>query len=124
MQNSNKHSAAARWTLAGLLMATLGVVMQILAGASYPTVPPVFFILLIPAGLLAFGSWKWRAVPAIIAGLFLTFGLFASGASARLIVSNNISDTSGLWLQTIAVLVAVAAGIVATVRNYSTRTNS
>jgi hypothetical protein len=110
--------------VAALVVAAIGVVVQIAAGYPYPTVPPVFFILLIPAGLIAFGRWRWAPVPAVLAGLFLTFGLFASGESGRLFDLSNPGDSIGLWVQTLAVLVATAASIAATVQNYQSRTTS
>ena len=106
-------------TLAALVVAAVGVVIQIAAGHPYPTVPPVFFILLIPAALLAFGRWRWAPVPAVLAGLFLTIGLFASGASGRLFDLTNPADSLGIWIQTLAVLAATAAAIVSTIQNYT-----
>lgn len=108
-----------RITIASLVIATVGVVIQIVSGANYPAVPPVFFILLIPAGLIAFGRWRWTTVTAVVAGLFLTVGLFASGASRRLVEPNQVGDTVGLWIQMLAVIVATVSGMIATVQNYT-----
>jgi len=105
-------------TVAALVVAAVGVVIQIAAGRPYPTVPPVFFILLIPAGVLAFGRWRWAPIPAILAGVFLTFGLFASGEAGRLFDQRNAGDSLGFWVQMLAVLVATPAAIVATAQNY------
>jgi hypothetical protein len=55
-----------------LVVAAAGVVLQIVSGADYPLVPPVFFILLIPAGLIAFRRWRWTPITAVLGGLFLT----------------------------------------------------
>jgi hypothetical protein len=118
MNSRNPLSVANKLTVAALVVAAIGVVIQILAGHPYPTVPPVFFILLIPAGLIAFGRWRWTPVTAILAGVFLTFGLFASGEAGRLFDLSNPGDSLGLWIQTLAVLVATASAIVATVQNY------
>jgi len=101
-----------------LVIAAVGVVIQIASGANYPTVPPVFFILLIPAGLVALGRWRWAPIIAVLGGVFLTIGLFRSGASARLVDFNRAGVASGLWIQALAVMVAVAAGLIATVQNY------
>lgn len=111
-------SSGEKLTVAALVVAAFGVVIQIAAGHPYPTVPPVFFILLIPAALVAFGRWRWAPVPAVLAGMFLTFGLFASGESGRLFGLSNPGDSVGLWIQTLAVLVATAAAITASVQNY------
>jgi hypothetical protein len=107
-----------KYTVAGLLIATVGVVIQILSGAPYPTIPPVFFILLIPAALIAFARLRWAPVIAVLGGLFLTLGLFSSGASTRLIHSNKPEDSIGLWIQMLAVFFACVTGIIATVHNY------
>jgi hypothetical protein len=101
-----------------LIVAAAGVVIQIVSGHDYPPVPPVFFILLIPAALIAFGRWRWTPAIAVLAGLFLTFGLFASGASHRLFDPSRLGDSAGLWVQMLAVIVAVIAGVIATVHNY------
>jgi hypothetical protein len=93
-----------------------------MSGANYPTVPPVFFILLIPAALIAFGRWRWTPVIAVLAGLFLTFGLFASGESRRLLDPSRPGDSVGLWVQMLAVIVAAVAGIITTIHNYRSRT--
>jgi Domain of unknown function (DUF4383) len=54
---------AGRTTAVALIVAALGVVLQILGGADYPAVPPVLFILLAPAALVAFGPWWWTPIP-------------------------------------------------------------
>jgi hypothetical protein len=112
---------AGRITIASLIVASFGVVIQIASGAHYPRVPPVFFILLIPAGLIVFGRWRWTPVSAVLAGLFLILGFFASGKSRRLIDTISVGDSVGLWVQMLAVLVAVVAGIIATIYNYRSR---
>jgi hypothetical protein len=113
---------AGKLTVASLVVATAGVVIQIISGANYPTVPPVFFILLIPAGLIAFGSWRWTPVTAVLASLFLIFGLFASGESRRLLDPNRPGDSVGLWVQMLAVIVAAVAGTITTIHNHRSRT--
>ena len=123
MNSRGPLSLGEKLTVAALVVAAIGVVIQIAAGHPYPIVPPVFFILLIPATLIAFGRWRWAPVPAVLAGVFLTFGLFASGESGRLFDLSNPGDSVGLWIQTLAVLVATAAAITSTARNYLGRTS-
>jgi hypothetical protein len=87
----------------------------------------VFFILLIPAALIALGRLRWAPAIAALAGLFLTFGLFASGESARLFDrgrSGNPGDSIGLWIQMLAVIAATVAGISAAIRNNQARTKA
>ena len=114
-------SPASKLTVAALLVSAAGVVIQIISGVDYPTIPPVFFILLIPAALIAFGPWRWTPSIAVIASAFLTVGLFGSGTSTRLFNWSLIGGPGGsvgLWIQMLAVVVAGVAAVVATVQNY------
>src|SRR4029453_1538060 len=67
-------SVAGRLIVVGSVVAAGGVVIQIASGAAYPQVPPVFFILLIPAGLVAFGRWGGAPVIAALGGVFFPTG--------------------------------------------------
>jgi hypothetical protein len=98
-------------------LAAVGVAIQIAAGAPYPTVPPACSILLIPAGLISAGRWWWAPILAVVAGLFLTFGLFAAGETGRLTDPKSLADSFGLWTQTVAVLVTILSGSLATRTN-------
>jgi hypothetical protein len=115
-------SSAATATVAALIVATAGVIVQIVAGVDFPTVPPVLFILLIPAVLVYVGHrWWWSAIPAVLAGLFLTVGLFLSGESVRLFDMNlpgGAGGSTGLWVQTLAVAVAAVTGAITTAQRY------
>jgi hypothetical protein len=115
-------SPAGKLMVIGLVTAAAGVIIQIASGHHYPKVPPVFFILLIPAGLLVFGRWRWTPIIVVLAGLFLVMGLFGSGAYVRLFTTANFGDFAGLWIQTIADVIAAMAGIVAIIQNYFIRT--
>jgi hypothetical protein len=52
-------SPAAGFTVAGLVVAAAGIVIQIASGAEYPTIPPGLIILLAAAGLVALAT-RWR----------------------------------------------------------------
>ena len=106
----------------GLITATAGVIIQIVSGVPYPKVPPVFFIQLIPAGLVVFGKWRWTPIVVIIGTLFLTVGLFTSGASVRLTDFRNTGGSVGLWIQTLGNLAALFTGVATMIRSYSLRT--
>ncbi|HEV2478929.1 MAG TPA: hypothetical protein VGS79_04670 [Puia sp.] len=121
MKQRPRLSSAAKWTTIGLVTAAIGVAAQIIAGHPYPRVPPVFFILLIPAGLVLFGRWRWTSIIIALAGLFLFQGLFASGAYVRLYTPGNLGDSVGLWIQTIGVIIATIASIIAIIQNYFIR---
>jgi hypothetical protein len=114
-------SPAGKATVVALITAAVGVAIQIAAGAPYPTVPPVFFILLIPSGLIAMGRWWWAPIPAVLAGMFLTIGLFAAGEAGRLVDPTSVADSFGLWMQMVAVLAAMVSGALATRTNLRRR---
>lgn len=115
-------SPTRKWIMLGLFSAATGVIIQIVSGHHYPTVPPVFFILLIPAGLVVFGRWRWTSIIVALAGLFLVQGLFASGAYVRLFSTANFGDCIGLWVQTIGDIIATIASVIAVFQNYFIRT--
>ena len=114
-------SPAGKATVVALITAAVGVAIQIAAGAPYPTVPPVFFILLIPSGLIAMGRWWWAPIPAVLGGMFLIIGLFAAGETGRLVHPTSVADSFGLWMQMVAVLAATASGALATRTNLRRR---
>jgi hypothetical protein len=116
-------SPAGKLTVVGLLIAAVGVAIQIAAGAQYPTVPPAFFILLVPAALIGLGRWWWTPMFAVVSGLFLTVGLFAAGETGRLTNPKSLADSLGLWTQTVAVLMATVGGVLATSANLRRRSS-
>jgi hypothetical protein len=122
MKEKSALSFAGKITVISLIAAAAGVVIQIISGADYPKVPPVFFILLTPAGLIAFTRWRWTPVIAIVGGLFLVFGLFASGTVARLFNFTRFGVSAGLWIQMLGVTIAIIAGIINIAKNYRIRT--
>jgi hypothetical protein len=115
-------SPAGKIIAAGLFTAAAGVIIQIISGHPYPKVPPVFFILLIPACLVIFVRRRWTPIITIVGGLFLINGLFTSGAYVRLLTLTNAGDSIGLWIQTIGVVAATIAGIAAVIQNYRVET--
>lgn len=121
MNKQTPLSVASKLTAVVLVAGAAGVVIQIVSGVDFPTIPPVFFILLIPAGLIVFGRWRWTPAIAVLAGLFLTIGLFLSGESVRLLDLGQFGAFIGLWLQFLASFVTVVAGIVATIQNFRAR---
>jgi len=122
MKEKSQLSATRKITIISLFAAVVGVLIQIVFGADYPNVPPVFFILLIPAGLIAFSRWRWSPATATLGGLFLIFGLFLSGTSAKLFNLTQLGVSAGLWMQMLGVVIASITGIMATVKNYRIRT--
>ena len=118
MKRKNPLGFTSKLTAIGLAVAALGVIIQIAAGADYPTVPPVFFILLVPALLILALRWRATLVIAILAGLFLTFGLFASGEFQRLTNPRALADTIGLWIQMLAIIFAIVTASISLIFGY------
>lgn len=112
---------ASQLTVAALLVAASGFVIQIVSGVDVPTVPPGLVILLVAAALVAFAPWRWMPVVGVVVGLFLLVGFFASGAVGSLLEPSELGVFLGAWVQFLAVIVAVVAGIVAVGQNYRTR---
>jgi hypothetical protein len=108
-------------TVAALLVAAAGFVIQIVSGVDVPTVPPGLVILLVAAALVAFAPWRWMPIVGVVVGLFLLVGFFASGAVVSLLEPSQLGVFLGAWVQFLAVTVAVVTGIVAVSRNYRTR---
>jgi hypothetical protein len=110
---------AARLTVVSLVAAAAGVAIMTTSGVGFQTeIPPGLFILLVPAGLMVFGRWRWTPAVATLAGLFIFISYFPSGAVVRLLEPGPPQAFIGLWLQFLASLVAAIAGTAATVRGY------
>jgi hypothetical protein len=122
MTQRSSLSLASKLTVAALLVAAAGIVIQIISGVDFPTVPPGLIILLVAAGLVAFGPWRWTPVVGTVLGLWLLIGFSLSGEAGRLLDPGQFGGFVGLWIQFLAVIVSVVAGTVATIQNY--RTNS
>jgi hypothetical protein len=122
MTQRSSLSLASKLTVAALLVAAAGIVIQIISGINFPTVPPGLIILLVAAGLVAFGPWRWTPVVGTVLGLWLLIGFSLSGEAGRLLDPGQFGGFVGLWIQFLAVIVSVVAGTVATIQNY--RTNS
>ena len=121
MKQRSSLPPASKLTVAALLVAAAGFVIQIVSGVDVPTVPPGLVIMLVAAGLVAFGPWRWTPVVGVIVGLFLLVGFFASAAVGSLLDPSRLGVFVGAWVQFLAVILAVVAGIFATVQNYRSR---
>ena len=118
MKQPSLLSPTGRLTVAGLLVAALGFAIQIFSGVEVPTIPPGLVMLLVSAVLVAFLPWRWAPVVGALVGLFLFVGFFASGAVAVLLDPSRPGVLVGAWVQFLALIVAVVAGVMATTRNY------
>jgi hypothetical protein len=121
MNQRNSLFSSGKLTVAALLVAAVGLVIQIVSGVDFPTIPPGLVILLMVAGVVAFGPWRWTPAIGAALGLFLLIGFFASGSVGSLLEPSQFGVSVGAWVQFLAVNVAVVAGIVATIQSYWTR---
>lgn len=113
-------SAAGKLTVAGLVTAAAGIVLQIASGAEYPTVPPGLIILLAAAGLVALATrWRWTIIVGVIVSLFLLVGgALAPQARGQLGDPRQVGVFIGTLLQLLALVIALVAGVVATRQSY------
>lgn len=81
MNQRNTLTLNGKVTVAALLLAAAGFVIQIVSGVDVPPVPPGLIILLVAAALVAFGPWRWTPVVAIVVGFF--FRSNAAGSKAQ-----------------------------------------
>ena len=122
MNQQDSLSFSSKVTVAALVGAALGFVIQIAFGVEVPTIPPGLVILLVASGLVAFGPWRWVPVAGVVVGLFLLVGFFASGAIVALLDPGRFGVFIGVCIQFLSVIVAIIAGIAATVQNYRSQT--
>jgi hypothetical protein len=88
--------------------------VQIIAGANYPTVPPGLIIVLVAATLVLFLPWRWAPLIGVLIGGFLFFGgVKAAGSRYDLTHPGHPGVFVGIWIEMLALAVAVIAGIAA-----------
>ena len=118
MNQRSSLSPASKLTVAALLIAAAGFLIQIVSGVEFPTVPLGLVILLAAAAVVALLSWRWIPIVGAAVGLFLLLGFFASGAVSNLLDPSRLGVFIGAWIQFLAVIVAALAGIAATIQSY------
>jgi hypothetical protein len=122
MNRRSPLSTTGKLTVAAILVAAGGFVLQMVSGVtSTPTVPPGLLALLVAAGLVALLRWWWMPVVGAFAGLFNLIAFVAIGAVGRLLELSPLSSFVGAWIMFLALIVASVAGIVATIQNYRTK---
>jgi hypothetical protein len=119
-------SPAASLTVAGLVVAAAGIVIQIASGANYPTIPPGLLVLLAAAGLVALATrWRWTIILGVIVSLFLLVGgSLAPQARQQLGNPSQAGVFIGTVIQLLALVVALVAGVAATRQRYRTQTRA
>lgn len=107
-------SRPARTEAAALAVAAAGIIIQIIGGVKYGAFPPGLFILLAAAALVAFLPWRWVPLIGVLVGAFMIFGAAAASTGRYdLTHPGHPGAFIGTWIQLIAVVVAVVAGVMA-----------
>lgn len=101
-----------------LLTGAVGIYVQILGGnvPGYPAIAPGVLVFLGGAAITWFVPLRVAPIAAVLVALFMIIGLFAADQATRLTEVEAVWDTIGLWIQMIAVVVALVAGVVAIAR--------
>jgi hypothetical protein len=110
-------SAVAKVTVAALLVAAVGSVLQVASGVTRaPTIPPGLVAIVVAAGLVAFWRAPWTSVAATAAGLFNLVVFVVVGGAVRLVEPNPSAAFVGAWLMVPGLIVASVTGITGAVR--------
>jgi hypothetical protein len=95
-----------------MLVAVVGIVIQIASGVDYPTIPPGPIILLVATAIVALGRWRWSPIVGVIVPAFLLVGGAIAGvANDELWNLDEPGQFFGLLVQTIGVITALIGGI-------------
>jgi hypothetical protein len=106
----------ARTTIATAAVAAsgAGIIVQIAAHVTYPTVPPGLIIVAVAAAITGLVRSRWAPLAAVVSGAgTLVGGLANSGWRDRLSGIGGLAQISGTWLQVAAGAVALVAGVAA-----------
>jgi len=115
---------ATKLTIGALLVAAAGIPLQYLSGVGdFPTIPPGPIVLTILAGIIAFAPWRWIPNLGSVMDISLIVGFFLNESVDRLTDVTPILGFIGLWIQAAGVVVAIAAGVMATLGNYRGETD-
>lgn len=118
MSQFTRKPFATKLTVGALLAAAAGILLQYLSGVGdFPTIPPGPIILTILAGIIAFAPWRWIPILGSVMGISLIVGFFLNESVDRLTDVSPMLGLIGLWIQASGVVVAIAAGVMATLGN-------
>lgn len=121
----NQRSSMTKLTVGALLTAAVGVFLQYLSGVGdFPTIPPGPVVLTVLAAIVAFMPWRWTPILGTLMGISLIFGFFQNESVGRFSDLTPLLGFLGLWIQVVGVIVAIVAGVLATVRNYQDQSTS
>ena len=111
-------------TLTGLLVTAAGIAILYVSGGEMPVVPPGFVMLLIAAGLVAWGPWRWTPIAGIVAALAEAGGFFGSGSAANLFDLGEVGIFAGTWVRLVGIVLALVYSIVATKLAFTKKTGA
>src|SRR5918996_6238096 len=133
MPEYRKLSGERAVTVVGLVARGAGITILWASGVEFPVaIPPGLVILLVGALFVGLAPWRWAPGVGAFLGLFVTLGFLISGGLPNLVggdgstffgTPNPIGRDSlgtiiGTWIQTIGVLTALIAGMIATRNSY------
>lgn len=129
MKTRNPLTAAVTLTVAGLVAVSAGILIRIAVGIDdFPRIPPGAVISLVVAALVALVTrWWWMPIVRPVWALFLPIGAFVTSGSRdrmidRLAEPGVFGEFSGTLVMVPGILIALVAGIAATVQNAGSRT--
>jgi hypothetical protein len=116
---------ASKLTIIGLVVAAAGISTLFLTNSvAVPLIPVGPVLLLLVAGLVALGPWRWTPVVGVVLSLAILVGAFvAPGLFDRLSNPAQVGGFVGTWVQVLGLITAIVAGTLATVQNYQTQTS-
>jgi hypothetical protein len=107
-------STPVRIDAAALLLAILGMVIQIASGVKYPTVPPGVVIIAVAALLITFAPWPPVRLLGLLVPLFvLVGGIISTTGRTDLGHPGQFGPFIGTVIQFAGLAIAVAAGAAA-----------
>jgi hypothetical protein len=123
MNNRTSLSLASKLTVLSLVVAAAGISTLFLTNSvAVPPIPIGPILLLLAAGLVVLGPWRWTPVAGIVLSLAILVGAFvAPGLVDRLSNQTQVGGFIGTWVQMLGLITAVIVGTIATVQNYQTR---
>lgn len=114
-------STARKLNVVGLVAVASAIVIQLIAGVEYPTIPPGLIILPTAAALVAFGArWRWTSIVGLVVPLFMTVGglVATPGLMGLLANASDVAVFSSAIIQLLGLLLAIITGFVATAQSY------